>query len=181
MNIDTTGNVYDLDPVLRDPISNGLPLRGNQGDRCPSLWPYYEDVQPLNGASTFYTVQGNGFRVGTRIDTGTYRLVYTSTDLANLDNATDRATLMYRIIHWLTNQRGVDLGEDHFSVGQPGSIVSYNMTVNNTGILNETFDLNLTGNIWNSTILDETASFNITNVTLQAGEEKRIVVEVEIQ
>ena len=57
--------------------------------------------------------------------------------------------------------------------GAPGSVVSYEVTITNTGDGSDTFDLTVSGYAWATTISDN-------SVTLGAGESAVVTVEVTI-
>jgi hypothetical protein len=89
-----------LNGISNDPISDGLTFNIHQGDYNLNLWGFWTDNTPVNMGVTFFTEPSPG-NVATRADTGTYRMVYTAFDFADVDGAANRALLMERILKWL--------------------------------------------------------------------------------
>ncbi len=92
-------NDYTLDGIAGDPITDGLSIIIQGGDGANNQ-EYPSDVDPYNGGETIwaYSTTRNG---GTRADTGTYRTVYFSFGYEAINNATDRAVVMDRVLDWL--------------------------------------------------------------------------------
>jgi hypothetical protein len=93
-------NDLTLTGVAGDPIGDGLSLNIGGGDGANNQ-DYPSDIDPRDGlASTVlqYDASRNG---GIKADTGVYRVVYFSFGFEAVNNATDRALVMQRIIDWL--------------------------------------------------------------------------------
>ena len=70
--------------------------------------------------------------------------------------------------------------EEQTGSGVPDSDVWYALTVINQGAMNDTYDLSVTGNLWNTTIWDETGSTQISTLYLNSGNSAGIRICVEI-
>ena len=64
--------------------------------------------------------------------------------------------------------------------GDPGSDVWYDLTIANQGVMNDTYDLSVSGNLWNTTIWDENGISQITTLYLDSGNYAGIKVCVNI-
>ena len=64
--------------------------------------------------------------------------------------------------------------------GIPGSDVWYDLTVTNQGLMNDTYDLSVSDNIWNTTIWDENGTTQINTLYLDSGNYAGIKVCVNI-
>jgi uncharacterized membrane protein len=84
-----------------DSIGDGLNLDAYAGDYNPFLWGVWTINEPINQGSTIFTEISGPSNIATKADTGTYRVVYTGFDLASINGAVNRSTLMDRIIQWL--------------------------------------------------------------------------------
>jgi uncharacterized membrane protein/bacillopeptidase F (M6 metalloprotease family) len=94
---------FTMAGTANDPISDSLDLQTHTGNCCPGLWGYNAALAPTGSGIPFYTQTANGYTVGMHADTGTYRVVYTSFDFADVSGTDTRTYLMHRIINWLMN------------------------------------------------------------------------------
>jgi hypothetical protein len=89
-----------INGVPGDPIGDGLNYNIFSGDYNFNLMPWFTDISPVNNGITFFT-EPFPANVAIRADTGVYRVVHTSFDLASVDGATNRTILLNLIIQWL--------------------------------------------------------------------------------
>ncbi|UCE37914.1 MAG: Ig-like domain-containing protein [Thermoplasmata archaeon] len=76
---------------------------------------------------------------------------------------------------------GVDIEPNSFGFGDAGDTVEYILTVTNTGDLDDSFTLSVSGNTWPTTIYDSTGTFVITNTGfLGANNSIDIMIKVDI-
>ncbi len=92
-------NLYALSGVAGDPISDGISISIQGGDGADNQ-DYPSEIDPINGATSvfMYNATAEG---GIKVDTGTYRVVYFAFGFEAIDNPSDRATVMERVIAWL--------------------------------------------------------------------------------
>ncbi|MCB9135042.1 MAG: hypothetical protein H6636_06425 [Anaerolineales bacterium] len=135
---------------------------------APSDIPWL-DVSPTSGT----TVSGNTSSVDVTFDStgltaGTYtgNLCVTSNDIIN-PLVTVPVTLTVQ-----EHTFGVVLSGNDAASGQPGTTVSYVVTITNTGDITDTFDLTADA-LWTTTLSD-------ASVTLAAGETTTFSVDVDI-
>ena len=84
-----------------DEIGDGMTLSYYTGDYCPDLWDYSSWNNPIAPGTSSFDFASTSYTGMTKIDTGTYKLVYSSFDFAGVDNGATRDLLMYRILNWL--------------------------------------------------------------------------------
>jgi len=63
-------------------------------------------------------------------------------------------------------------GNDSLS-GQPGAVVTYTLWITNTGNVTDTFDIELSGNLWTSVL-------SVPSITLAAGQRGSFTVVIKI-
>jgi hypothetical protein len=71
-------------------------------------------------------------------------------------------------------QSAVDTGPDQSDSGVPGDEVEYTVTITNTGLVADTFDLSLSGNVWESHVTPESTGL------LNPGESATVTLTVHI-
>ncbi len=93
-------NLYNLDGVDGDPVSDGLTISIIGGDGANNQ-DYPSDIDPYDADShTVFTY--NTFRNGAvRKETEAFRSVYFAFGYEAINNAPDRATVMQRIVDWI--------------------------------------------------------------------------------
>ena len=113
INDDT--NDYTLTGEDFDPIGNGLSITISGGDGANNQ-DYPSDIDPRDGAASIvfrYNTSSNG---AIKADTGIHRVVYFAFGYEAINNATDRAVVMDRVLDWLsagTNAVGEGLPEPY--------------------------------------------------------------------
>ncbi len=77
---------------------------------------------------------------------------------------------------------GVDISPNLIgNLGNPGDTIEYNLTVTNSGVVSDSFDLSCSGNIWTTQIYDSGGLTVISNTgPLTSNESIDIVVKVDI-
>ncbi len=117
-------NLYQVDGIASDPISDGMSLSIKGGDGADNQY-YPSEIDPIAPADTIFiynkssyaSMQGKGYdpkrnamgpagisssgTAGLKVDTGNYRLVYFTFGLEAIDNFTDRSNTMKKVIEWL--------------------------------------------------------------------------------
>ncbi len=178
------GFPYDMLGVPGDPIGDGLDMCIHTGDYWAELsgvWTWNDPAAPnaaipivwdpdMAGASMHYAFAG-------------FRTVFTGFDLADVDGADDRAELMERILDWLLAEDSVEMTPEHQEFAyMPDTTVIYSVEVTNRMAFPDTFDLYFDyPSAWNTRIMDETASFDITQTSnLDPGQSFRFTIVVDI-
>ncbi len=70
--------------------------------------------------------------------------------------------------------------ESQSSFGDAGASVWYNLTVNNRGTSNDTYDLSVVNNTWATTFFDATGTNPITRISVSSGQSVNISVRVDV-
>jgi len=93
-------NIYDLYGITEDPIGDALILNITGGDGANNqYWP--SEIAPNDTyASMVFNYTGNGCGA-IKVNTGTYKVVYFAFGFEAINNATDRNTVMSRVVTWL--------------------------------------------------------------------------------
>ncbi|MFH0816663.1 MAG: C25 family cysteine peptidase [Methanobacteriota archaeon] len=99
--VDIAFGAWILPGVAADPIGDGLSLATQTEDYCTDL----RGMRTTNvisgvGTESFY-FDDTGYPAMIKADTGTYKIVYSSFDFADVGGGSTRAVLMYRILNWL--------------------------------------------------------------------------------
>ena len=118
-------NLYKLDGVNGDPISDGLVLDINGGDGADNQY-YPSEIDPMIPAETIFTFNLTSYAVeknqgydtnrnaqngangisssgtaGLKVDNGIFKVVYFAFGFEAIDNAADRSNVMRKVIEWL--------------------------------------------------------------------------------
>lgn len=192
---------YSMDSAakINDKVSglgflNGLNLTLNEAAQYSyantTLGLYPDAVAPRDGNA--YPVMtydnGNGAAVLAVDPCGaSYRAVYFAVGYENLgpraySRPPEYADVLDRSIQWVIGSKpayGVDASIVPGSgIGQPGSVFTYNLTIANTGVNTDTYNLAL-GNVWPTRIVSGTSPVTQT-VRLAACSRQVVGVEVTI-
>ena len=92
-------DLYTLNGTADDPVGDGLVLGISGGDGANNQY-FPDEIAPISPAVTVLTYDPSGTG-GVRVDTGTYKVVYFSFGFEGINNASDRATVMGRVLAWL--------------------------------------------------------------------------------
>jgi hypothetical protein len=92
---------YSVNGTPLSQIGDGLDFDCFTGDSNPLLLGAWCVNNPMNDGETIFTEYSGGGTVAIKADTGTYRVVYTGFDFADVNGAGNRTTLMGRIVFWL--------------------------------------------------------------------------------
>ncbi len=97
-------NIFQLEGVPGDPISDGLTIGIEGGDGAWNQW-LQEEVNPAEGGVCVFTYTGDGCGA-VRADTGVYRVVYFAFGFEAINSSADRAEVMSRVLDWLSEGAG---------------------------------------------------------------------------
>jgi hypothetical protein len=144
---------------------------GGGGGGCTSTDIPWLSVSPDSGT----TAGGASTDVDVTFDsTGLATGVYTATLCVNSNDADTPQIAVPVEMTVFDPTYGVQSGTaDADLTGEPGSTVTYTVSITNTGDATDTFDLTLSGNSWTSDLSE-------TSVTLDAGESTTVWITVEI-
>ncbi|RJS75124.1 hypothetical protein CW714_00750, partial [Methanophagales archaeon] len=93
-------DIYTLNGVSGDPISDGLTIGISGGDGANNQW-YQSEISPRDeSASTVFNYAGDGCGA-IKADTGTYKVVYFAFGFEAINNTADRNMVMDRVMRWL--------------------------------------------------------------------------------
>jgi hypothetical protein len=91
-------NDMTLTGVPGDPISDGMALTISGGDGANNQ-AYPDEIEPVGSAFPIFLYEPE-MEAGVRYNAWTFKTVYLGFGLEAIDNATDRATLMQRVLDW---------------------------------------------------------------------------------
>jgi len=153
---------------LNNPIGDSLNLDTHTvlGDYCQELSGFVNTFNVLApGEPAFEMGAALGEYTGLCADTGTYRMVQTSFDFADVNISADRDILMWRILNWLCPVDGVSIYEDQEGFGYATDTIDYPLTVKNIGSNVDTIDLDFVAGFhgWLVEFYDETNTVPLVN------------------
>ncbi len=181
-----TASPFTINGVPGDIITDNDTYLGDQGTVNPGIWAYRTDNDPINDGHTIFTTTSTA-NIATRADTGTYRVVYTAFDLTAVDDSTgDRAVLLDDIIYWLLNGNvtppyRLDVSPSYQTdASSAGGVLDYTITITNTGLLNDTYNLSVSGSTWPVTLRNAADTMDISNVMVPVNASVQVIVRVTI-
>lgn len=127
-------------------------------------------VSPIGGAVSLMKYAGLDDSCAIKYD-GVYKLVYFSFGFEGISEESQRNVLMQRIITYLgygLPERGILIDAQELRLGNPGDIVTHNVTITNvaTGAFDDVFELSLVSSahdlpLWSFTMLNGTTGGQI--------------------